>query len=151
MRYRERLTPPVTWWLLAGLFALSCGTAVGAYAGLPWGIGVLLGVALAAAGGLAAAAVRIEVSDAELVAGRARIERRYLARVTPLDADATRRRAGPEADARAYLLLRPYVTTSVEVRLDDPDDPVPYWLVGTRRPDRLAAVLAEAGSTRLTP
>ena len=31
--------------------------------------------------------------------------------------------------------------TAVEITLDDPEDPVPYWLVSTRRPQQLAAAL----------
>jgi hypothetical protein len=58
-----------------------------------------------------------------------------------LDAEATRRLAGRDADARAYLLLRPYLSRAVRIDIDDPADPTPYWLVSTRRPDRLAAAL----------
>ena len=48
------------------------------------------------------------------------------------------------ADARAYLLLRPYRKKAVKVSLSDPADPTPYWLVSTRRPDALAAALTRA-------
>ena len=66
-----------------------------------------------------------------------------------LDADQARRRAGVDADARAHLVLRPYVATAVEITLDDPADPVPYWLVSTRRPDALAAAVGRLVDTRL--
>ena len=58
--------------------------------------------------------------------------------MAPLDADATRRAAGVDADARAFLLLRPYLKRSVRVEITDPADPAPYWLVSTRHPDELA-------------
>src|ERR671918_546374 len=99
MRYRERLSVPVLWWLLAAGFALSLLVGIGAYLGPVWGIGA---------------------------------------------AAATRRRSGVEADARAHLVLRPYVATSVEITLADPADPVPYWLVSSRRPEALASALTEA-------
>ena len=51
----------------------------------------------------------------------------------------TRRVAGVDADARAYLLLRPYLKRAVRVEITDPADPAPYWLVSTRHPDELAA------------
>ena len=54
-----------------------------------------------------------------------------------------------EADARAFLLLRPYVKTAVRVDLEDPADPTPYWLLSSRRPEALAAALAGA-TGRLT-
>ena len=59
----------------------------------------------------------------------------------PLDAAGTRARSGVEADARAHLVLRPWVSTTVELTLADPADPVPYWLVSTRRPGALASAL----------
>jgi hypothetical protein len=65
-----------------------------------------------------------------------------------LDAADTRRRAGVDADARAYLLLRPYLKRAVMVPVDDPADPTPYWLVSTRRPDELVAALDAAASGR---
>jgi hypothetical protein len=90
--------------------------------------------------------VLIEVDDTMIRVGRAVIEHRYIAGAEPLDADQTRRRAGVEADARAHLVLRPYVRTAVEITLDDPDDPVPYWLVSSRRPGALAAALDADGT-----
>ena len=52
----------------------------------------------------------------------------------PLDPRASRRVVGVEADARAFLLIRPYLKESVRVWLDDPEDPTPYWVVSTRQP-----------------
>jgi hypothetical protein len=49
--------------------------------------------------------------------------------------------AGVDADARAYLVLRPYVKRAVRVPLLDPDDPTPYWLVSCRHPDRVLSAL----------
>ena len=68
----------------------------------------------------------------------------------PWTAKRTRRRAGVEADARAHLVLRPYVASAVEITLDDPADPVPYWLVSSRRPQELAAALTRAAARSAT-
>ncbi len=53
---------------------------------------------------------------------------------------------GSEADARAYLLVRPYLKRAVRVTVVDPADPTPYWLVGTRHPEALAAALNGGGT-----
>jgi hypothetical protein len=79
-------------------------------------------------------------------AGRARIPVELLGAPVALDAPASRRLAGMDADARAYLLLRPYVKRSVQVPVADPEDPTPYWLVSTRRPEQLVAALTRAGA-----
>jgi hypothetical protein len=150
MLFRERLTVPAVWWVLAGLFALSVLLAVGAYLGPVWGVGTTVATLLVAAALFASAAIVISVDIDQIRIGRASIEHAYIAGSRALDADETRRRAGVDADARAHLVLRPYVKTAVEIALDDPDDPVPYWLVSTRHPRQLAAAMQEAASSTLT-
>ena len=150
MLFRERLTVPVIWWLLAVLFAFAVLVAVGAYLGPIWGIGSSAAAVLIAAAIFASASLVISVDAHEIRVGRASIEHAYITGCRALDAEATRRRAGVEADARAHLVLRPYVKTAVEITLDDKDDPVPYWLVSTRHPQQLAAAQRKASSSTLT-
>jgi Protein of unknown function (DUF3093) len=150
VRYRERLTVPISWWVLSGLFALSMLLAVGLYLGPVWGIGTAVVSVAAVTAIFLAAAIEVTVDQERLRVGRASIELRYLGHTTALDADAARRRRGPEADARGYLVLRPYVSTAVEIAITDADDPVPYWLVATRRPRALAAALTSAPSSAPT-
>ena len=147
--YRERLFVPLRWWVQGVMFAATLWLAMvvavpGAWA---WSataaILALMGLAFVAYG-----SASIVVADGHLRAGRARIEAAYLGAVEPLDADATRRTAGVDADARAFLLLRPYLKRAVKVRIDDPADPAPYWLLATRHPESLAAVLAELTGRR---
>jgi len=150
MLFRERLTVPIMWWVLASLFALSVLLAVGAYLGPVWGIGTALATLMVAAAIFVSAAVVISIDAREIRIGRASIEHAYIASSQALAAEEARQRAGVGADARAHLVLRPYVRTAVEITLDDPDDPVPYWLVSTRRPQQLAEALREAASSTLT-
>jgi hypothetical protein len=147
LRYHERLTVPIAWWVLSGLFALSMLLAFGLYLGPLWGIATAVVSFAVMTAVFAAAAVVITVDDTEVRVGRARLELAYLSRATALDVAQTRSRRGPTADARAYLVLRPYITAAVELTLDDPADPVPYWLVSTRRPRALAAALTGVVAT----
>jgi hypothetical protein len=147
--YRERLTVPIVWWILGELFAFSLFVAVGWYLGFAWGIAAGAACLAVLAVIFIAAAIVITVDDIWLRVGRAQIELSYLTGAVALDAAATARRAGPDADARAYLALRPYVRTAVEITIGDSDDPTPYWLVSSRRPHELASALTTAISTRL--
>lgn len=105
-------------------------------------LAITLVVAAVVGGGLLSyGAARIEVTDDELVAGRAHIARKHLGKATPLDAEQAHRAAGVEADARAFLVLRPYLKRAVRVEITDPQDPAPYWLISTRHPKRLARAL----------
>ena len=144
--YDERLGVPLRWWALATMFLASMLLAFLVATPL-WialtGTAVLVVLVLTLFLGYGAA--RISVHDGVLTAGRAHIPLAHVGDVVPLDADDTRRLAGREADARAYLLLRPYLRRAVRIRIDDPADPTPYWLVSTRRPERLAAALRRTG------
>jgi hypothetical protein len=71
-------------------------------------------------------------------AGRALLPWPHVGPSVALDATETRRQLGQDADARAYLLIRPYCRTAVKVYVDDEADPTPYWIVSTRHPNELA-------------
>lgn len=141
--YDERLGVPLRWWVQGFMFVASLWLAV--LAALPelaaW---VVTGVAglIVSALFVAYGSARLTVADGTLRAGRARIEARHLGAAEALDAEQTHRAAGVEADARAYLLLRPYLKRSVRVAITDPADPAPYWLLSTRRPEGLVEALA---------
>ena len=140
--YRERLAVPLRWWvqgvMLLATFWLAFVVSMPAYAA--WlATAVLVGLMTLLFVGFGSAT--LEVRDGLFVAGRARIGPEHLGEAEALDATATRLAAGRDADARAYLLLRPYLKRSVRVRIEDPADPTPYWLVGTRRPEELVAAL----------
>ncbi len=143
--YRERLFVPLGWWVLGGLFCLSLGLAAGWYLGLvPGLIGGVVPMAALTLLFLTFGGAVVEVADGRLTAGRAWIDLRWVASVKALTPAEARVRRGPQADTRAYLLLRPYLAAAVEVTLSDPADPAPYWLVSTRRPRRLAGHLDNA-------
>jgi hypothetical protein len=113
-----------------------------------WLAAAVTGVLVALTGGLFVGygAARVSVREGVFRAGRAQVPVRLVGQVTALDPADTRRLAGVDADARAYLLLRPYLRRAVRVEIADPADPTPYWLVASRRPAQLAAALESARS-----
>ncbi len=148
--YAERLGVPLRWWaqgvMLLATFWLAFVVAIpGA---LPWVItgvlGLLLVLALASYG-----SARLAVAAGEFRAARAHIALDHLGPAEALDAEATRLAMGPEADARAFLVMRPYLKRAVRVPVTDPADATPYWLVGSRHPDALAAALNARPATPL--
>jgi hypothetical protein len=143
--YDERLGVPLRWWALATMFLASMLVA--------FLVATPLWLALSGTAVLSAAVIvvfvgygsaRIGVLDGVLLAGRAHIEVRHLGDIRALDPESTRNLAGREANARAYLLLRPYLRRAVRVDVADPADPTPYWLVSTRHPTQLAAAIEAA-------
>jgi hypothetical protein len=140
--YHERLRVPVRWWalgtLLVGSFWLAMVVAVPET--LAWTITALLFILLAVLL-RSFGSPRIVVTDEWLYAGRARIRLTFLGPTAALDASQMRSLAGRDANARAYLLIRPYISTGVRITIDDYTDPTPYWLLSSRRATELATAL----------
>lgn len=151
MEYAERLHVPLRWWVQGTMMVASLwlATVVALPEPVAWTITGIAMVLLA--GAFRAYGATVAVADGELRAGRAHVPTRFVGTVDVLDAEQTRRLAGVDADARAYLLLRPYLRTAVRVQITDTADPTPYWLLHTRRPRELAAALLADASTRRMP
>ena len=149
--YRERLGAPAIWWVVAVVLVATLAFAVGYPLGLPAGA-----VTLVLAGGATAWVPRSAAAlggghHGAPHGGRAWLPLSAAGTATALDDAAAAALRGTGADARAYLLLRPWVSGAVRVDVDDPDDPAPYWYVSTRHPDALARALAVAGRTPDVP
>lgn len=87
---------------------------------------------------------RIEVTDALFLAGRAKLPVANVGEASGfVGAEATAER-GPRLDARAWLVIRGWVSPVVKVIVEDESDPAPYWLVSTRHPKELVAALNRA-------
>ena len=140
--YEERLRVPLRWWVQATMFLATLWLAL--VVALPGPVAwTASAVLFAGVYGILAwlGSASVEVRDGLLHAGPATIPLARIGAAEALDKDATRRVHGVDADARAFLVTRPYIKRSVKVVVDDPDDPTPYWLVSSRHPRRLAAAL----------
>ena len=87
---------------------------------------------------------KVEINGSTLQAGQATIDLQHLGEMTPLDADDLRLTIGHRADARAFLMVSAWVKTGIKVEIVDPEDPTPYWVVSTRKPQELIAAIEGA-------
>jgi hypothetical protein len=167
--YHERLGVPTSWWLLGMAAVLLLATEVVAGFGWPVAAGIyaVLGGGFAAML-LSWGRATVSVGDGTLRAGSRALPVAAAGEVTALDAAQTRAMRGPNADPAAFLLLRPYLPLAVYVEVTGGDDGgqdaersgsrsggrggrrrgepgggqrAPYWLIGTRHPERLAAAI----------
>ena len=141
--YRERLVLPVSWALLvlavAGLAAAELHSGAGGWhAVLPYA--VLLPVAVLALVLVSRQEIRVEAGVLHVPGARAPLS----AFGTPevLESEALRLWLGPNADAAAWIAVRPWLRSAVRLPVTDPEDDTPYWVVGTRRPVALVAALS---------
>lgn len=89
----------------------------------------------------------VGVSDGRFTAGRASIPLEFVGTPSAYRGRDAFEQRGRLLDARAWLLLRGWVDPVVKVPVLDVDDPAPYWLVSTRRPESLMAAITEGHRT----
>jgi hypothetical protein len=143
--YRERLLVPAGYWLLAVPVVLTLGAE--AYFFVDGFIPPLVIVALYALVGVFFAhwsSATIEVTGAVLRAGNDALALSDVGEVIALDEKQAMALRGPQADPSAHILLRPYLKRAVYVGLAGQEEGVPYWLVATRHPEKLAAAIESA-------
>lgn len=88
--------------------------------------------------------IKVGVRDGELWVDDAHLPVKLIADVIPLNQDDRRLLLGPGADPLAFVVQRPWIKGTVQIVLDDPDDPTPYWVISTRSPERLAEAIRSA-------
>lgn len=140
--FREVLRPSAWMYLIAAFMIPTLILVIA-----PWS--VVLGVAVATVFyvavvvALVTTAPRIELTETELRVGKAHIERRYIGAASAYAGSHAVTARGTGLDARAWIFLRGWVNPVVRVDITDPNDPTPYWLFSTRRPEQLVAALRQ--------
>lgn len=137
--FRERLYAAP--WLF-----VACALIMPATLAIFWPINLTVGIVLAIVLYVVIVALLVgfsptlEVTDTEFRAGRANVELEFIGTVQAFTGQEAALERGQRLDARAWLLLRGSLPI-VKVPILDAADPVPYWIVSTRRPHELATAL----------
>jgi hypothetical protein len=140
--YRERLRTPF-WWYLVALFVASLIAAEFRVAGyhltvaIPFATLLPLSVVIVWSMGHST----LQISDGEVRVRGAHIPLRNISGVVGLDARTLRRVVGREGDPMAFVSIRPWIGPGVQLWIDDPEDATPYWVLSTRKPERLVPLL----------
>jgi len=145
--YLERLR--LTWWMWPVALIVVAILAVEVQIGfndLPGWVPFAVLIPLTAAGMLRTGRIRVAVAGDEFQVDDARLPVAVIKDVVALDAAGKREALGVGAHPLAFVIQRPWIGPAVQVLLDDPADPTPYWVVSTRRPVELATALLAARS-----
>jgi Protein of unknown function (DUF3093) len=138
--YRERVWP-AAWVFLATALVIPASLLVFVPINLAVGIGTGIVLYAGCVALLVLGTPTLEVSDRGFRAGRAMLPARHIGDASGFTQEEATRERGPALDARAWLLIRGWVDGVVRVEVADDRDPVPYWLVSTRRPAELVSAL----------
>jgi hypothetical protein len=93
---------------------------------------------------LRAGRIRVAVTGGEFQVDDARLPVSVIADVIALDAAGKREALGVGSHPLAFVIQRPWIGPAVQVLLDDPADPTPFWVISTRHPVELATALLAA-------
>lgn len=141
--YREQLWVPWWYWALAVPGIVVCTAQIAFNRSVIW---LIVGGTLVTLVGLwilitlSKTKLSVEVDAAGetwLHAGTAVLPASVVAKSLAVPASAQRNALGRQLDPAAFLVTHTWVRTMVLLVLDDPEDPTPYWLVSTRRPEQL--------------
>lgn len=143
-QFRERLHASWWTWPLPILAAVLLAAEVhmghpGVRAWLPYVILVPLAIAVP----LWLSRTKLEIANGELWVGDAHLPLRYVEDAEVIAPAEKRRALGPDLDPAAFLVHRPWISPAIRIWLNDDNDPTPYWIISTRRPDELTKLLRE--------
>lgn len=143
MRYREVIRMPL--WLLALIYFFFLSFVLSVWAALGNSAALTSFFVLSALVVLIAVRTRlmIQVSESELLVGRAHIDLKYIGEVTELDSQAMRKLRTRDADPMAFLGIRFWSSTGVKVEITDKRDETPYWLITSNKANQLAQALKD--------
>lgn len=138
--YHERVTPPLWGFLLTGLLipaALIIFLPVNPSLG--WIVAVILvaGACLA----LYFSAPTLSVRDGVLRAGRATIPVSELGDVVALTTEEAKHALGLGFEPAAYHSTSAWQRRVVKIEIADEEDPTPYWLISSKRPEQLVEAI----------
>lgn len=141
VRYKEVVRAPL--WLIAFVYFLILSLVISIWAALgntPAVVSLgILSIWLIIA--YFKSALTIEVDENELRVGAARIEHAYIGdaiALTPVEMKSIRTR---DADPSAYLAIRFWSSNGLKLKISDPRDPTPYWLITSNKADELVKAL----------
>ena len=143
IKFREVVRPPL--WLMAFIYFLALSLVIAIWAAMTTTIATYA-LAIASVGTVAIyfiSRLTIEVDSDELRVGKAHISRAHVGTVHVLTQKEMLAKRTRGADAAAFLAIRFWTPRGVVIEIEDPRDSTPYWLVTTKRGEKLALALAK--------
>ena len=141
--FTEVLRPPI--WVLAFIYFMFLSLVIAIWAALDTNATMVAFVISTLAIPFIARSLtsRISINERELRIDKAHIDLKYLGKITVLDSDAMRLLRTRDADPAAFLAIKFWASKGIKIEISDPRDSTPYWLVTSKRGEKLAALLTK--------
>jgi hypothetical protein len=141
--FTEVLRPPI--WVLAFIYFMFLSLVIAIWAALDTNATIVaFAISTLAIPFIARSLTsRISIDQRELRIDKAHIDLKFLGKVTVLDSDAMRLLRTRDADPAAFLAIKFWASKGIKIEVTDPRDSTPYWLVTSKRGEKLAALLTK--------
>ena len=141
--FTEVLRPPI--WVLAFIYFMFLSLVIAIWAALDSTSTMVAFIVATIAIPVIAQSLtsKIQVDQNELRIDKAHIELKYLGKATVLDSDAMRLLRTRDADPAAFLAIKFWASKGIKIEVNDPRDSTPYWLITSKRGEKLAALLTK--------
>ncbi|WP_038105950.1 DUF3093 domain-containing protein [Tropheryma whipplei] len=142
MRYTERLWPGPGLFLavalampISGLISMPVLQRAGVT--LLWSIPIAAGVYILLCLWLRVMSPKLEVSGGIFRAGHVEIPIKYIGTCRVINRKDVHDELGLRLHLRSFKMTRGWVKDLVKISIIDPEDPTPYWIVSSRKPQKL--------------
>lgn len=142
--YKERLVPGFSFYLATLFIPVALFLIVLAFDDF-WALVALIAAEILIIGISIGFAPSIRVQNGTLFVGRAMVPIVVLGDVSIIARKDAFLERGPNLDIKSFVRFQIGVNSLVKIKIDDPKDPTPYWLVATRRPKELVHALTADG------
>ena len=147
--FSERLLPSVGFWISSFVLALTLGAGLW-FANKYLGYATFLLVMLACSWFMLKTAPKYQLSESIIQAGEQSVSVWDIGEVSVLTQEELQQELGPELSATAHLIINGYKGAAIKFQITDLDNPVPYWILSTRKATDFAAAITAAQNKSAT-
>ncbi|MGA0082689.1 MAG: DUF3093 domain-containing protein [Candidatus Nanopelagicales bacterium] len=141
MQFREKLLPPFWSWLF--LIGISLMLSVSMSAIFGTNIAIIIFLLMSSILGIIAYVFSpvLKIDSEYFHAGKAKLPLKIITQIETLNSLETTQLRGVKSDLKSFHATSPLISTSIKIEFDDPTDPHSYWLVSTRKGQKIKDVL----------
>jgi general stress protein CsbA len=141
INFREVIRPPL--WLMSFIYFLALSLGIAIWAAMNTMAAVIVMALLTASTILVyfTSSLVIEIDDLKLRVGNAHIDKKFCGEVSVLTPAQMSLQRTRDADPAAFLAIRFWTAHGVKIEVNDDRDQTPYWLVTSKRGEKLAQAL----------
>ncbi|MFM7139195.1 MAG: DUF3093 family protein [Actinomycetes bacterium] len=141
LQYREKLLPPFWAWLFLLGISLMLSVSMSAIFGTSVAIIIFALTTLVLCFVSYKFSPELKIDSEFFYAGKAKLPLKIITKIEDLNSLETTQLRGIKTDLKAFHAISPLIPTSIKIEFDDPTDPHSYWLVSTRKGQKIKNVL----------